>query len=151
LTKSQPRSLLSIAKSNRARSRTRPSRSSQKRMAQTCCGLSARFAPRFRPEFHGLRSRKPGSYSECPRACLQRRLIRLGEEDTPGATTVRRSGRERTAKVWIRNATGMAARSFPQVGHLRWGRAEGRHSKCILYVDAEVATVLSILGWPSRI
>ncbi len=66
LTRSQPRSLLSIAMSNIARSRTRRSRSSQKRIAQTCCGLSVRFAPSFRPAFQGLRSLKPGSYSECP-------------------------------------------------------------------------------------
>jgi hypothetical protein len=32
--------------------------------------LSARFAPSFRPAFHGFRSLKPGSYSECPIACL---------------------------------------------------------------------------------
>src|SRR5215213_8104465 len=42
LTMSQPRSRLSIARSNIGRFRTRRSRSSQTRMAQTCCGLSAR-------------------------------------------------------------------------------------------------------------
>lgn len=35
-------------------------------MAQTCCGLSARFAPTMRPAFHGRRSLIAGSNSECP-------------------------------------------------------------------------------------
>jgi hypothetical protein len=41
MTTAQPRSLLSMARSNRARSPSRPSRSSRKRIAQTCCGFSA--------------------------------------------------------------------------------------------------------------
>ena len=65
-----PRSLLSIARSNIARSRRRRSRSSQNLMAQTCCGFSARLPPSFRPTFHGRRSLAPGSYSECPIAFL---------------------------------------------------------------------------------
>jgi hypothetical protein len=39
---------------------------------QTCCGLSARFAPSFRPSLHGRRSAKAGSYSECPIIVLYR-------------------------------------------------------------------------------
>jgi hypothetical protein len=35
-------------------------------MAQTCCGLSARFAPTMRPAFHGCLSRLAGSNSEYP-------------------------------------------------------------------------------------
>ncbi len=49
---SQPRSLLSIARSNMARSRMRFLLSSQNLMAQTCCGFKARLAPSFRPAFH---------------------------------------------------------------------------------------------------
>jgi hypothetical protein len=64
-TRSHPRSLLSIARSN-ARSRSQCSRSSQNRIAHTCCGFSARLLPSFRPAFHGRRSLAPGSYSECP-------------------------------------------------------------------------------------
>lgn len=45
------RRLLSIAKSKNARSRKRRCWSSQKRIAQTCCGLSARLAPGRRPSF----------------------------------------------------------------------------------------------------
>jgi hypothetical protein len=45
LTTSHPRSLLSIARSNIARSRSRGSRSSQNRIAQTCCGFSSGNAP----------------------------------------------------------------------------------------------------------
>jgi hypothetical protein len=66
LTTSQPRSLLSMAKSKRARSRSRPSRSNQKRIAHTCCGFSARLAPASRPAFQGRLSRVAGSNSECP-------------------------------------------------------------------------------------
>jgi len=51
---------------NRARSRTRRSRPSQNRIAQTCCGLSARFAPSLRPAFQARRYAKVGSYAECP-------------------------------------------------------------------------------------
>lgn len=45
LTTSRPRSLLSIARSNDVRSRSRPCWSTKKRVAQTCLGFSARFAP----------------------------------------------------------------------------------------------------------
>jgi hypothetical protein len=54
-TTSHPRNLLSIAKSNIARSRRRYSRSSQNRIAQTCCGFSARFAPCIRSAFQWRR------------------------------------------------------------------------------------------------
>ena len=50
-TVSQPRSLLSIARSSSARSRSRFWWSSQNLMAQTCWDLSARLAPNFRPAF----------------------------------------------------------------------------------------------------
>jgi hypothetical protein len=36
-------------------SRSRPSRSSQNLIAQTCCGLSGRLAPGYLPAFHGRR------------------------------------------------------------------------------------------------
>lgn len=60
LTTSQPRSLLSMAKSNSARSRNRLCWSSQKRIAQTCCCFSARLAPISRPSFQGRSSWKGG-------------------------------------------------------------------------------------------
>jgi hypothetical protein len=66
LTTSQPRSLLSMARSKRARSRSRSPRSSQNRMAHTCCGFSARLEPTTCPAFQACRSRAAGSYSVCP-------------------------------------------------------------------------------------
>jgi hypothetical protein len=78
--------LASTARSNRARSRNRPSRSSQNRIAHTCCGFSACFAPTIWPAFQGRRSRAAGSNSECPivpsmwpdwpaEMCAQRKLL----------------------------------------------------------------------------
>src|SRR5471030_2962438 len=54
-TTSQPRSLLSTARLNRARSRTRPSICSLVRIAQTCFGRSGGFAPVSLPLFQGTR------------------------------------------------------------------------------------------------
>src|SRR5580704_13249139 len=54
-TTSQPRSLLSIARLNIARSRTRPSIWSFVRIDQTCFGLSGGFAPVSLPLFQGTR------------------------------------------------------------------------------------------------
>src|SRR3982751_4399533 len=54
-TTSQPRSLLSIAKLNIARSRVRPSIWSFVRINQTCLGRSGGFAPVSFPLFHGTR------------------------------------------------------------------------------------------------
>ena len=74
-TTSQPRSLLSIAKLNMARSRARPSIWSFVRIDQTCLGRSGGFAPVSLPLFHGTRL---GSHSLDPAwpyssARLQRR------------------------------------------------------------------------------
>src|ERR1700759_237890 len=52
-TTSQPRSLLSIARLNRARSRSRPSTWSFVRMDRTSLGRSGGFAPTIFPLFHG--------------------------------------------------------------------------------------------------
>src|SRR3954449_8655305 len=52
-TTSQPRSLLSMAKLNMARSRTRPSIWSFVRIDQTCLGRSGGFAPVSLPLFQG--------------------------------------------------------------------------------------------------
>ena len=57
---------LSVARAKSARARRRRSRSSQNRIAQTGCGLSAGFAPTMRPAFHGCLSRIAGSNAECP-------------------------------------------------------------------------------------
>src|ERR1700694_514140 len=54
-TTSQPRSLLSIARLNMARSRTRPSIWSFVRIDQTCFGRSGGFAPVSLPLFQGVR------------------------------------------------------------------------------------------------
>src|SRR6201996_668576 len=54
-TTSQPRSLLSIARLNMARSRARPSICSFVRIDQTCLGRSGGFAPVNFPLFHGSR------------------------------------------------------------------------------------------------
>src|SRR5580704_9558795 len=54
-TTSQPRSLLSIAMLNNARSRVRPSTWSFVRIDQTCFGRSGGFAPTIFPLFHGTR------------------------------------------------------------------------------------------------
>jgi len=53
LTKSQARSLLSIAKLKRAGPRLSPRNSSLTLIAQTSLGLSGRFCPMIRPLFHG--------------------------------------------------------------------------------------------------
>src|SRR5260370_11204755 len=52
-TTSQPRSLLSMATLNKARSRSRPSTWSFVRMDQTCLGRRGGFAPTIFPLFHG--------------------------------------------------------------------------------------------------
>lgn len=54
-TRSQPRSLLSIARLNNARSRKLSPSLSRARMAQTCLGRRGRFWPIGRPLFHGGR------------------------------------------------------------------------------------------------
>src|SRR5499427_6695424 len=54
-TTSQPRSLLSIARLNIARSRARPSTWSFVRIDQTCFGRSGGFAPVSLPLFQGTR------------------------------------------------------------------------------------------------
>ena len=59
-TTSQPRSLLSIARLNIARSRTRPSICSFVRIAQTCFGRSGGFALVSLPLFQGARLRSAG-------------------------------------------------------------------------------------------
>lgn len=55
LTRSQPRNLLSIAKSNSARSRRRLCSSRQKRIAQISRSFKGRFCPTFWPAFQGHR------------------------------------------------------------------------------------------------
>ena len=55
-TKSQPRSLLSTARLNIAKSRIRPSICSLVRMDQTCLASSGGLAPISFPLFHGVRS-----------------------------------------------------------------------------------------------
>ncbi len=62
LTRSHPRSLLSIARLKRARSRTRSASSRRTRIAQTCFGRSGRFWPAMRPLFQaGRHARMAGS------------------------------------------------------------------------------------------
>ena len=63
-TKSHPRSLLSIARANRARSRSRPSRSRKKRIAQICFWVSGRFVPTVLPAFHAAQTCSAGSNRE---------------------------------------------------------------------------------------
>src|SRR5260221_235729 len=101
-TTSHPRSLLSMARSNIARSRSRPSRSSQNRIAQTCCGLSARLAPTVRPTFHGRRSLAAGSYSECPIALSSSFLAVIGQEENkaPHARPLEAVGRKQPVWLW---------------------------------------------------
>ena len=86
-TISQPRSLLSIARSNIARSWSLCSRSSQNLIAQTCCGFNARLAPICRPAFHGRQSRPLGSNSESPTAILL--LASRDFKDGPRCAAVR--------------------------------------------------------------
>ncbi len=64
LTMSHPRSLLSIARSNRARSRSRPSRSRKNRTAHICFCVSGRLVPTILPAFHAGRECMAGSYLE---------------------------------------------------------------------------------------
>src|SRR3984893_17212553 len=65
-TTSQPRSLLSIARLNMARSRMRPSIWSLVRIDQTCFGRSGGFAPVGLPLFHGTRLWDSGAHSTDP-------------------------------------------------------------------------------------
>jgi hypothetical protein len=65
-TRSQPRSLLSIAKSKSARSLIRPSRSRKKRIDQICLTFKARFAPTCLPAFQAGLPAAAGSYCEIP-------------------------------------------------------------------------------------
>jgi hypothetical protein len=58
-TTSQPRSLLSIAKLNMARSRARPSIWSFVRIDQTCLGRNGGFAPVTLPLFQGTENHVP--------------------------------------------------------------------------------------------
>ncbi len=85
-TRSHPRNLLSIARSNRARSRSRPSLSRKKRIAHACRGFSARLAPNIFPAFHAGCPCVAGSYCECPIVFLLRPPLAAGEsfvlEDT---------------------------------------------------------------------
>lgn len=77
-TRSQPRNLLSIARSNSARSRSRCCRSKWKRIAQICRGFNGRFAPTFRPAFHAGRGGKQ-SNSDLPMIVLLRPKWPQGE------------------------------------------------------------------------
>ncbi len=54
-TRSQPRSLLSMPRLNRASSRTRPSIWSRTRSAQMSLSLNGAFCPTILPLFHGSR------------------------------------------------------------------------------------------------
>jgi hypothetical protein len=65
-TRSQPRSLLSIARSNRARSLIRSSRSRKKRIDQICLTFSARFAPTCLPAFQADLSLHRGHIEKYP-------------------------------------------------------------------------------------
>src|SRR5690606_38862668 len=71
-TRSHPRNLLSIARSNSARSRMRPSRSRKKRIAQIWRTFNARLAPTWRPAFQAGRPLAAGSYCEMPIVVLLR-------------------------------------------------------------------------------
>src|SRR6516164_7910213 len=59
-TRSRPGNLLSSARLNSARSRTRPSARNLSRISQTSCGRNARFWPTLRPLFHGGTLLPPG-------------------------------------------------------------------------------------------
>src|ERR1700728_2603138 len=89
---SHPSSLLSIERTNLARSRSRRSRSSQNLMAQTCWAFNARLAPSFRPAFHGRCSLATGSYSECP--------IALHLLATVGQVMIERRARDEGGREW---------------------------------------------------
>lgn len=71
LTRLHPRSLLSIARSNRTRSRIRLCSSREKRISQMSRGLNGRFGPTSWPAFHGRHSCTAGSRPECPILLLQ--------------------------------------------------------------------------------
>ena len=66
---SQPRSLLSIARLNSAKSRVRPEIWSRVLIAQTCFGWSGGFAPVSFPLFHGL-PRLGLPWIECSKSML---------------------------------------------------------------------------------
>ncbi len=94
-TRSQPRSLLSMARLKRARSRWFSASSSRTLIAQTCLGLSGLFWPTIRPLFQAGRSaRMAGKFGPLPgRAMLRndetplrpasRALFRAGQNPRP--------------------------------------------------------------------
>jgi hypothetical protein len=88
-TRSQPRNLLSIARSNSALSRIRPSRSRKKRIAQIWRCLSGFLTPTIRPAFHAGLPRAAGSYCAIPISKLLwpklavRRIAEHGEPRGP--------------------------------------------------------------------
>src|SRR5690606_41771528 len=71
-TRSQPRSLLSIAKSKSARSLILPSRSRKNRIDQICLTFNARLAPTCLPAFQAGLPAAAGSYCEIPITFLLR-------------------------------------------------------------------------------
>src|SRR6266508_2304541 len=78
-TTSHPRSLLSMAKLNIARSRVRPSSWSLVRMHQTSFGRSGCFAPISLPLFQGLRLDTVGA--EFSWSCMVISSIDEGDQD----------------------------------------------------------------------
>ena len=66
LTRSQPRNLLSIARSKSARSRSRRSRSRKNRISHICRHFSGRFVPTFLPAFQARQSGVAGSCENVP-------------------------------------------------------------------------------------
>src|SRR5450631_1932123 len=81
-TTSQPRSLLSIARLNMARSRARPSIWSFVRIDQTCLGRSGGFAPVSFPLFQGTRLGLEVAFARSCMAILLG-LVTEGEKNVP--------------------------------------------------------------------
>src|SRR5689334_5519231 len=104
-TTSHPRSLLSIARLNIARSRTRPSIWSFVRIDQTCFGRNGGFAPVNLPLFQGTRFGGVGV--TITSSCM---VILLGY---------------RHRGAWDRRQNHWNQVSFRIISNLAWGIAEG--------------------------
>src|SRR5579863_10042057 len=87
-TTSQPRSLLSMAKLNRARSRIRPSASNRVLIDQTCFGRSGGLAPIILPLFQGMRFLGSGPFA------MSDMIVLLCYEDGENAPPPKKVGKD---------------------------------------------------------
>src|SRR5216684_969962 len=109
-TTSQPRSLLSIAKLNMARSRARPSIWSLVRIDQTCLGRSGGFAPVTLPLFQGTRLWGVGVAFTW--SCMAILLGYRGEQHVPRALESGQLSGHCGLRIWLNGERPVAIDSY---------------------------------------